>query len=128
MPYRFLPHTGDVAVALDAPDDLGLRTAGIEALRELLVGTSPVGALVERPIAPKGRDDAERLVRFLEDALYLYDVEGFVPARASPTGILGEPFDPARHAPAGEVKAVTYHQAAVRRDDTGLHATIVFDV
>jgi len=126
--YRFLPHTGDVAVELVAPDEAGLRAAGIDALRELLVGTSPVREVVERPIAPQGRDAGEQLVRFLEEALYLYDAEGFVPARGSAAGVLGEPFDPARHTPAGEVKAVTYHQAAVRRDAAGLHVTVVFDV
>src|SRR5947208_1475037 len=69
-----------------------------------------------------------RLVRFLGDVLYLYDTERFVPDRVSPAGISGEPFDPARHHALREVKAVTYHGAAVRRDGAGYGATIVFDV
>jgi len=43
-PYRFLPHTGDVAVELRAPSEMGLYQAGVDALRELLVGTSPAAA------------------------------------------------------------------------------------
>jgi len=127
-PYRFVPHTADIAVELVAPDEAGLRAAGIDALRELLVGTSAVRALEERPIEPQGLDPTEHLVRFLAEALYLYDTERFVPARAGRAGVLGEPFDPARHMAAREVKGVTYHGVTVRADAAGLHATIVFDV
>src|SRR3989442_15564920 len=65
-PHRFVPHTADVAVELVAPDEAGLRAAGIDALRELLVGSSTVRAQEERPIESRGRDAGERLVRFLE--------------------------------------------------------------
>lgn len=92
------------------------------------MGDSPVRALAERPIEPRGADAAERLVHFLGDVLYLYDTERFVPARASPAGVLGEPFDPARHHAQREVKAATYHGAEVQRDSGGLVATVIFDV
>jgi protein archease len=131
VPYRFLSHTADAAVELEAEDEAGLRSAGVAALRELLVGDSPVAATVERPIAPDGEDAAERLVRYLRDVLYLYDTERLVPAEASPGGggVRGEPFDPRRHRAAREVKAVTWHGAAVRRGSDGtLRATIVFDL
>jgi SHS2 domain-containing protein len=125
-----VPHTADIAAELRAADEPGLRAAGIEALRELLVGDSPVRALAERPIQPRGADAAERLVHFLGDVLYLYDTERFVPARASPTGagVAGEPFDPTRHHAQREVKAVTYHGAEVHNDSGGLIATVIFDV
>ena len=129
-PYRFVPHTADIAVELVAPDEAGLRAAGLDALRELLVGSSAVRALEERPIESRGKDAGKRLVRFLAGALYLYDAERFVPARAGPAGVLGEQFDPTRHTAAREVKAVTHHDATVQRDDQGggLRATLVFDV
>jgi SHS2 domain-containing protein len=128
LTYRLVPHTADIAAELRAADEPGLRAAGIEALRELLVGDSPVRALAERPIEPRGADAAERLVHFLGDVLYLYDTERFVPARATPAGVLGEPFDAARHHAQREVKAVTHHGAQIRQENDGLHAIIVFDV
>ncbi|MGH9260654.1 MAG: archease [Acidimicrobiales bacterium] len=127
-PFRFVPHTADIAVELSAADEAGLREAGIEALRELLVGTSDVRPLEERPIEPGPGEPGERLVRFLGQVLSLYDTERFVPARAGGAGVLGEPFDPARHRAEREVKAVTHHGAAVLRDARGLRVTIVFDV
>jgi SHS2 domain-containing protein len=128
VPYRFVPHTADIAVEITAPDEAGLRIAGIEALRELLVGSSPVRILTQRAIAPHGQDIAERLVRFLNEALYLYTAEGLVPGQAEPAGVLGEAFDPARHTALREVKGVTYHGAVVRREHAGLTAMLVFDV
>lgn len=127
-PYRFVPHTADVAVELRARSEMGLYQAGLDALRELLVGSSPVAAAQERPIALRGTDPTERLIHFLADVLYLYDTERFLPGRVSPEGIEGEGFDPARHAAVREVKAVTHHGARVVRDDAGYRATIVFDV
>ncbi len=63
MPYRFFSHTADAAVELEAPDEAGLRAAGVAALRELLVGDSPVAGTSERPIVPSGRDAADREVK-----------------------------------------------------------------
>jgi len=128
MPYRFLPHTADVAVELTASSEPGLYQAGLDALRELLVGTSPAVPAEERPIERRGADATERLIHFLGDALYLYDTERFVPVRVSPSGIYGQRFDPARHAAVREVKAVTHHGARVEVDDAGYRATIIFDV
>ncbi len=127
-PYRFLPHTADVAVELRARSELGLYQAGLDALRELLVGTSPVAPAVERAIELRGADPTERLIHFLGDVLYLYDTERFLPSTTTPSGIAGETYDPAKHRAQREVKAVTRHQARVETDRNGYHTTIVFDV
>jgi protein archease len=128
-PFRFVPHTADVAAELVAEDEVGLRQAGLEALRELLVGRSHVAPRETRATPLRGNDAAEQLVHLLQDALYLFDTERFVPAHATATGITGEPFDPSRHETRPEVKAVTWHGAAVRRDEDGrLRATVIFDV
>jgi SHS2 domain-containing protein len=127
-PFRFLPHTADIAVELQARSEIGLYQAGVDALRELLVGTSAVTPAEERPIALRGTDPTERLIHFLADVLYLYDTERFVPLRVTPTGVAGERFDPARHHAEREVKAVTHHGARVEQDERGYRATIVFDV
>ena len=127
-PYRFVPHTADIAVQLQASDERGLYQAGVDALRELLVGASPVAPVEERPIDVRGSDPTERLIHFLADGLYLYDTERFVPVRVTRTGVAGERFDLTKHQAQREVKAVTHHGARVETDERGLTATIVFDV
>jgi len=127
-PYRFVPHTADVAVELRARSELGLYQAGVNALRELLVGASPVMPVAERAIEPRGADPTERLIHFLADVLYLWDTERFLPAKVTASGIAGEPYDPARHQAQREVKAVTRHGARVQGGEDGYRATIVFDV
>jgi SHS2 domain-containing protein len=128
VPYRFLPHTADVLAELTARSEPGLYQAGLDALRELLVGTSPAAAALERPIELRGADATERLIHFLADVLYLYDTERLVPAGVSPSGIYGERFDPGRHTAQREVKAVTHHGARVEADESGYRATVIFDV
>jgi protein archease len=128
VPYRFLPHTADVAAELRGPNDEALYQAGVDALRELLVGASPVASVVERAIPRRGADLTERLVHFLGDVLYLYDTDRIVPGRVTPSGIAGEPFDAAKHHAEREVKAVTHHGATVQVDREGFRSTIVFDV
>ncbi|HYK83382.1 MAG TPA: archease [Gemmatimonadales bacterium] len=128
MPYRFLPHTADVAVELQASNEAGLYQAGVDALRELLVGTSPVTPRAERALARRGEDPTERLIHFLADVLYLYETERFLPCAATPRGIAGEPYDPAKHQALREVKAVTHHAADVRAGPEGYRTIVVFDV
>ena len=128
MPYRFLPHTADVAVELWAGSEPGLYQAGVDALRELLVGSSPVAPAEERAIEPRGTDATERLIHFLADVLYLWDTERFLPAMVTASGVAGERYDPAKHHAQREVKAVTRHAAEVRVGEDGYRTTIIFDV
>jgi SHS2 domain-containing protein len=107
---------------------MGLYQAGVDALRELLVGASPVAPAAERAIDPRGADPTERLILFLTDVLYLYDTERFLPAKVTASGIAGEPYDPGKHRAQREVKAVTRHGAAVETDAQGYRTMIVFDV
>jgi len=128
VPYRFLPHTADVAVELWAGSEPGLYQAGVDALRELLVGSSPVAPAEERAIEPRGTDLTERLIHFLADVLYLWDTERFLPAMVTASGVAGERYDPAKHHAQREVKAVTRHAAEVRAGEDGYRTTIIFDV
>jgi SHS2 domain-containing protein len=128
-PFRFVPHTADVAVELTGADEAGLHAAGVAALRALLVGASAVREREERAVPVRGNDATERLVHFLQDVLYLFETERFVPARATAAGVTGESFNPARHETRPEVKAVTFHGADVRPGaNGGWQATVIFDV
>jgi SHS2 domain-containing protein len=85
----------------------------------------PAGA---RLVAVTGTDLEHLLVRWLGEVLFLYDGLRFAAAGFRVTlrgttelsaSVAGEPFDPARHPTRLDVKAVTYHQIAVREEASG---------
>jgi SHS2 domain-containing protein len=94
-----------------------------------------------RAIAVTGSDPADLLLRFAREVLAAFALQALVPARfelddlhlppAAPAlagHLLGEPFDPSRHAPQPEVKAVTRHGLRVGQNAQGWHAELLFDV
>jgi len=113
MGYELLAHTADIKVALRAPDLAGLYQAAADMVREVLVGSSAVAEEVLLVIPPEGAAPSEAFFRFVRELFYLYDVERFLPSRVvglSPPTVAGEAFDPERHVPQRQVKAVTRHQ------------------
>jgi SHS2 domain-containing protein len=82
-----------------------------------------------------GSGEPERLFRFVRELVYRFDVEAFVPAQVESAGlgdgrvrVLGETFDPARHTPEHQVKALTRHGYRFDRRDGVLEAELVFDL
>jgi SHS2 domain-containing protein len=80
--------------------------------------------------------EEESLVVFLNELLYLWDAEKFLPGRFSVSkerGRLvvhatGEIFDPGRHPVKKEVKAATYHKFSIQQQGDLLKATIFLDI
>ncbi len=137
MTYRYLPHTADIKVAIEAPSLEGLLQDGLAIVRQLFVGESPVEKRAEQPLQLAAANAEELLLAFLRDLLYRYETSGFIPASLKiehldagyVTGsLLGERFDSTRHQPEPEVKAVTRHGFVVRRTPEGWYAEAVFDV
>lgn len=133
-PFRFLPHTADIQVELTAPDLAGLYQAGADAVRDLLVGSSPVAPAEQRTVALAGRAEGDRLLDFLRELVYLYDTERFLPAavrlnrEAGSATVTGEPLDASRHAAVRELKGVTYHGFTFAEGPEQARALVIFDV
>jgi SHS2 domain-containing protein len=64
-------------------DLASLYQSAADLVREILVGSSVVASGEERCLAVEGADDGERFFRFVRGLLYLYDCEGFLPARVA---------------------------------------------
>jgi len=121
--WEFLDHTADVGVVGygETPAE-AFASAGV-GLFDLMIDLSRVQATAGRRIEVAGDDLPDLLVAWLNELLYLFEVEGLVFARFEvelkdagrrlvATGY-GERFDPSRHEVKLGVKAATYHQAAV---------------
>jgi len=134
--HELLSHTADLRAAVIAPDLARLYQSAADLVRDILVDGSPVEAREERTIATASGDaggDAERFFRFVRELVFLYDAEGFLPARVASAGgpaprVAGERFDPARHTSERAVKAVTRHGYRFERTPGGYRAELLFDL
>ena len=141
MPWETLDHTADVGVVVTAADR---ETLFVEALRALTDCITEVARVrrSERRTVRLVADNAELLlVEWLGEALYRFDVEGFVASGArleisEPPGgglalvgeMTGETYDPDRHPHKVAVKAITYHGLEVAATAGGWRARVIFDI
>ena len=88
-------------------------------------------------IRAEGSDRETLLVAWLNELLYLYEVERVALAEFAVTRldeesleatVKGEPVDRSRHPVVGHVKAVTYHLLQIRHVGAGWEAQVVVDV
>jgi SHS2 domain-containing protein len=139
MEARFwqIEHTADVAIQAEAPALETLFDRCAAGMFSLIAEGEPPAPREEHAIEARGEDEAELLVDFLRELLWLHHHHGFLYAGSSfeelaPGGlrarVRGEAIDPARHAVVREIKAVTYHGLAVDRVTGGFSAQVVFDV
>lgn len=84
-----------------------------------------------------GGDDVELLAAWLEELLYISDVNRVYLTSFGITSIgggrltadmFGEAIDPSRHIIKTPVKAVTYHRMKVEHTPSGVTTTVVYDI
>ena len=130
--FREQPHTADWALEAWAPDLMGLfeqAARGMYALMHARLRKGPRDSYRLKLSAP---DSETLLVAFLSELLYLtqHDNIGFDAYTLAFHGttltaaVAGAPIESI----AKEIKAVTYHNLAVRETERGCEATLVFDV
>lgn len=132
--FTILEHEADIGIESYGKDQAELFVNTAHALFSLITNTGAVGAGVKRHITVTNGE--ELLVVFLNELLYLWDTEHFIPGDISliveggrvDAEVAGEIFDPIKHSVFKEVKAVTYHKFSVRHEGGQLQATIFLDV
>ena len=137
MNYRSFDHTADLGLEVSAATAEGLYAGAAFALFDELTDLSKVRAGQTREIAVTGKDATDLFVNFLRECLYAWNGERFLMkaclvhhlTSCSLKALLrGEPFDPARHRLNREIKAITYHQAAVTETSGGWTGRVICDV
>lgn len=129
-----LEHTADLGLWVEAHSRAGMYEAAAVALSQLMrPGERPVEGLW-RAVAVEGADDAELLVAWLGEVVYLADAEGLAVAEAvvesdRPGGVSGRFRLTAPPEADGEpVKAVTYHRASVLLQGDVWRGEVILDV
>lgn len=132
---------------LEHPADIGFRARGATAaelfenaalaLVSIALDPSAVEPRQEFTFEAEGGDYESLLVNWLSEVLWWLDgkriaFHAFRVAHIEPSGLRatarGEPRDPARHPSHLIVKAVTYHQLRVAREDGGWVAEVYLDI
>jgi SHS2 domain-containing protein len=116
--------------------EAAFRQTGL-ALFALMVEPAGIEERESREVRAQGDTSETLLVNWLNDCLYVHDVEGFVArriefpifeARRLHSLLWGEEVDPKRHRLGTVVKAATYHQLAIRQANGGWEIRIILDI
>lgn len=125
--YQLLEHTADIGLEACGETRTELFIQAALALREILVGKSAPTGENNLSIRVDGVDDAELLVNWLGELVFLFESRLFLPAtfvlhfegKQLAAEVKGQTMDPTQLEVTGEVKAVTHHQVVAEQTPDG---------
>lgn len=135
--FEILNHTADIGIIVHGANLKTLFENAGEAFFHLITDLRKVRRRIERRVNLGGESLDRLMVDWLSELLYLHDVEnllfkGFKVDAAGEDGlkarVKGEPFQEGVHVIKTEVKAVTYHQIEVRRENGRWRAQVILDL
>lgn len=136
-PYHTFDHTADLGLIVTGKSKGVLYENAAVAVFDIITDLARVEARETRRILVEGDGLEDLLINYLREILYLYNGEHWllkeirvvrVDDHALEAEARGEPLDGRKHEIRKEIKAVTYHQAQVRKMKTGWEARVIFDV
>jgi SHS2 domain-containing protein len=133
----FVDHTADAGIAVEAPDLVQLFERAAYGMFFVITDLAAARATETSRISIEASDRVALLVRWLSELNYRHVTEHRIfskfevlalSQRHLEAEVSGEIFDPARHTIFTEIKAVTFHDLQLERDDRGWKAQIIFDL
>ena len=133
MGYRFVDHTAELQLELEAPTRGQVLEEAVLALGELLgAGEQGDAEPVSRELAVSAEDDAALLAAWIDEVVFLAESQGLVPLRAEAVETGGREARGtvtfARGEPPHLVKGVTYHDLALTPVAGGWRGRAILDV
>ena len=134
--YRMINHTADIGMEFFGRTKEELFASAGEGLFDALCDLSEVRRKESFNIDVEGVDEEDLLIQWLRELLYLHNVKGMLLAgfdevklkdNRLTAKVSGEKMRPRKHQIKGEIKAVTYHDLLVKKNDRWT-ARVIFDV
>jgi SHS2 domain-containing protein len=129
--YRWVEHTGELELHVEAQSPAGVFAEALAAFAEL-VGDGPPGEPARREIELEAADRTTLLAEWLSELVYLAETQGLVPERVARFDLAGTRLratvEGHRGHPPHLVKAVTYHRLELLREGKSWRARVVLDV
>lgn len=152
--YRWLDHTAELELELEAATERDILSDALEALRELLEGDETAVLadaddvrierravrasagenyrIERRAVRATAGDRPALLAAWLEELLFLSESDGFIPLSVERLSLEDDALAAIVCGRVGEprplVKAVTYHRLQFKPSERGYRARVVFDV
>jgi SHS2 domain-containing protein len=130
--FREKEHTADWELEAWAPDLAGLFEQAARGMYALTGARLKAGPRLSRRLAVQATDPESLLVSFLAELLYLGEVEGagfdHFAIHLAEGGLQAELGGAPLAGQVKEIKAVTYHNLAIKKTESGYEANVVFDV
>jgi len=132
-----IDHTADLGIHVYGNTQIDLFSHAALALMNFVTDLKRVRKRLKKSVVIEGSDPTDLFINFLREILYLINGEGFlfrdISLDMASSGHLhvlmkGEYIDNQRHEIKTEIKAVTYHQAAVMQTNRGWQGKVIFDV
>lgn len=137
---KVVNHTADIGIRVRAETLEKLFVNAAEGMMNLVLRCLSAYVPKSRKtieISVKAVDAEQLLVKWLQEILYLFETKRLVPVRfkilnLSDTALSAEvgvePSNPKVHKIRHQIKAVTYHQLAIKKVDGRYGVTVIFDV
>jgi SHS2 domain-containing protein len=135
--YDVLDHTADLGIKVTGVTLSDLYVNAGLALFDLITSIDENIDEEELTISVSGEDEADLLVNWLRELLYLFNGKELLVKSiailsldnltiAARVGVIS--YDPDKFDIGNEIKAVTYHQACVEQMPKGFAARVIFDL
>ena len=131
--FEEIEHTADLALMVYGRDVKELFANAAQGMFALMAEPSLEGPACQREISLEAPDYESLLVDWLNELIYLHEVEGetyyqFAIETLSPAKLKAHVTGGSTKSKTKAIKAATFHELAIKETANGLVATIVFDV
>jgi SHS2 domain-containing protein len=132
--YRWVDHTAELELQLEAATEEGIFAEALAALGELLGERSSgaPGDPARHEVSASAPDRPTLLAEWLSELVFLAETEQLIAERVDALDLSGDQLDATvsgtRASPPHLVKAVTYHRLEMHEQDETWRARVVLDV
>ncbi len=137
-PFEILEHTADIGIVARGRDLKELFVNAARGMFSVVTDLGRVNGGFEIEVSVEGNDYEDLLVAWLNELLYLFEVESVllrdffvreIGRHSLKALVRGEPIDLRRHTIERQIKACTYYEARVQKDGEGRwEGQVYFDV
>jgi SHS2 domain-containing protein len=135
--YKMIDHTADLGIIVYGKTLKELFANAAWSLFDIMTDIHKIKPINKNTISLTANGIEELLITWLGELIYLWEVKSmlfcqFEIEEISPHKLvgyaIGEPYKPSQHPIHNEIKAATYHQLEVKKENDKWCTQIIFDV